>query len=67
MDFKSFSKDKCPSMKCTVDGDRVNWLKLKWIHLVGWLVGLGFNCPLRQYFSLYRAVIQREGERGKTG
>ena len=22
----------------------------------------GFNCPLRQYFSLYRAVSQREGE-----
>ena len=34
--------------------------------LVGfWLVGLGLNGPLRQYFSLYRAVSQREGERGK--
>ena len=40
-----------------------------------WLVGcfgflvacLGFNGPLRQYFSLYRAVSQREGERGKKG
>ena len=32
--------------------------------VVGWLVGcLGFNGPLRQYFSLYRAVSQREGER----
>ena len=31
---------------------------------VGWLVGFGFNGPLRQYFSLYRAVSQREGERG---
>ena len=32
--------------------------------LVGWLVGcFGFNDPLRQYFSLYRAVSQREGER----
>ena len=30
----------------------------------GWLVGcFGCNCPLRQYFSLYRAVSQREGER----
>ena len=29
----------------------------------GWLVGLGFNGPLRQYFGLYRAVSQREGER----
>ena len=30
------------------------------------LVGcFGFNGPLRQYFSLYRAVSQREGERGE--
>ena len=29
-----------------------------------WLVGcFGFNGPLRQYFSLYGAVSQREGER----
>ena len=33
----------------------------------GWLVGFRFNGPLRQYFSLYRAVSQREGERGKKG
>ena len=33
---------------------------------VGWLVGcFGFNGPLRQYFSLYRAIPQREGERGE--
>ena len=33
-----------------------------------WLVGcFGFNGPLRHYFSLYRAVSQREGERGKKG
>ena len=32
--------------------------------LLNWLVGcFGFNGPLRQYFSLYRAVSQREGER----
>ena len=32
--------------------------------LLDWLVGcFGFNGPLRQYFSLYRAVSQREGER----
>ena len=31
-----------------------------------WLVGcFGFNGPLRQYFSLYRAVSQREGEIGE--
>ena len=36
------------------------------LKLVGWLVGcFGFNGPLRQYFSLYRAVSQREGGRGK--
>ena len=30
----------------------------------GWLVGcFGLNGPLRQYFSLYRAVSQREEER----
>ena len=30
------------------------------------LVGcFGFNGPLRQYFSLYRAVSKREGERGE--
>ena len=34
---------------------------------IGWLVDFGFNGPLRQYFSLYRAVSQREGERGKQG
>ena len=34
----------------------------------GWLVGcFGFNGPLRQYFSLYRAISQREGERGEKG
>ena len=32
--------------------------------LASWLVGcFGLNGPLRQYFSLYRAVSQREGER----
>ena len=31
-----------------------------------WLVGcFGFSGPLRQNFSLYRAVSQREGERGE--
>ena len=33
-----------------------------------WFVGcFGFNGPLRQYFSLYRAVSQREGERKEKG
>ena len=33
----------------------------------GWLVVFGLNDPLRQYFSLYRVVPQREGERGEKG
>ena len=33
-----------------------------------WLVGcVEFNGPLRQYFSLYRAVSQREGDRVEKG
>ena len=33
-----------------------------------WLVGcFGFNGPLRQYFSLYRAVSQRKGDKGEKG
>ena len=31
------------------------------------LVGFGFNGPLRQHFSLYRAVSQREGESWLVG
>ena len=32
-------------------------------HAISWLVGcFGLNGPLRQYFSLYRAVSKREGE-----
>ena len=37
--------------------------KVLW--LVGWLFWL--IGPLRQYFSLYRAVAQREEERGEKG
>ena len=33
---------------------------------VGWLF-LGLNDPLRQYFSLYRVVSHREGEREEKG
>ena len=28
-----------------------------------WLVDVGFHRPFRQYFSLYRVVSQRQGER----
>ena len=37
------------------------------VRLVGWFGCFGLNGPLRQYFSLYRAVSQREGERGEKG
>ena len=37
-------------------------------HTLNGLVGcFGLNGPLRQYFSLYRAVSQREGERIEIG
>ena len=37
-------------------------------YIIRWLVGcFGFNGPLRQYFSLYRAVSQRERDRGEKG
>ena len=35
--------------------------------VAGWLVVFGLNDPLRQYFSLYRVVSQREGEREEKG
>ena len=38
------------------------------VKMPNWLVGcFGLNGPLRQYFSLYRAVSQREGERKEKG
>ena len=33
--------------------------------LVGWLVGFGLNGPLRQYFSLYWTISQRQSGRKK--
>ena len=46
---------------------RLSFLLSFSLSLGGLVVCLGFNGPLRQYFSLYRAVPQREGERGKKG
>ena len=43
------------------------YTKLKMVDLLFWLLAFGLNGPLRQYFSLYRAVSQREGERGEKG
>ena len=43
----------------------VNVISLEPASLI-WFVGcIRFNGPFRQYFSLYRAVSQREGERGE--
>ena len=51
---------------CTLSIGASYLTKLRENTLNGWLVGcLGFNGPLRQYFSLYRAVSQREGELGE--
>ena len=51
--------------KQTGDGWKDGWMDgLLVVWLVGWLVGcVRLNGPLRQYFSLYRAVSHREGER----
>ena len=39
-----------------------NAMSSGWLAVVGCF---GFNGPLRQYFSIYWAVSQREGERGE--
>ena len=50
--------------KGTEDNSKIIFLISQLIWLVGWLVGcFVLNSPLRQYFCLYRAVSQREGER----
>ena len=42
----------------------LGYTETKHMTKASWLVGcFGFNGPLRQYFSQYRAVSQREGER----
>ena len=49
--------------------DTIEWCNVLFVmfstkRVLGWLVGcFGLNGPLRQYFSLYRAISQREGER----
>ena len=40
---------------------------LRLIQFVCCLFVFWFSGPFRQYFSLYRAVSQREGERGEKG
>ena len=70
----SFSHGKVDQKKTVAISQMFNHVQLHvhWVHLLNnricRLVGcFGLNGPLRQYFSLYRAVFQREGERGKKG
>ena len=50
------------------DGTRGSSSFFGLIKYYDWLVGcFGFNGPLRQYFSLYRAVSRRKGGRGEKG
>ena len=53
-------------MQCKLKSNTFN-IYAGFIRSVDWLVGcFGFNGPLRQYFSLYRAVSQkREKEQRK--
>ena len=44
----------------------INGVKIKLAITFHWLVGcFGFNGPLRQYFSLYLSISQREIDRGE--
>ena len=46
---------------------RPTGVQLKRKIIIGLLVGFfEFNGPLRQYFSLYRAVSKSKGERGEN-
>ena len=57
----------CGSVFAYGNPNHTSEMRVRIIHelcLYFWLLGcFGFNGPLRQYFSLYRAVSQREGER----
>ena len=59
--------DSDPSKAILADTRKLEGNASYGVTIICWLVGFGFNGPLRQYFSLYRAVSQREGERGKKG
>ena len=59
------AENQCPNMFAIFKAFWLNFSPRRLLkHSVGWLVGcFGLNGPLRQYFSPYRAVSQREGER----
>ena len=62
--YKKISEDSMKNI-CDVDNAKT---PVEFQKDLVWLVGcFGFNGPLRQYFSLYRAVSQREGEREEKG
>ena len=62
-----------PYIECTGKCSRVDRFECRistfalFAHDVRLVGCFGFNGPLRQYFSLYRAVSQREGEREEKG
>ena len=59
-DMVLFEDTACPRLELTYS--KLELFPLN--DIKSWLVGcFGLNGPLRQYFSLYRAVSQREGER----
>ena len=60
--MQKFKKEILPAVQSNVLTVEVNNLPRLEARF-GWLVVLGLNGPVRQYFSLYQAVSQREGER----
>ena len=64
MQVTEFDAEPMPNMEEIINkmSGRKYFTKVD-LSMVGWLVVLGLNGPLRQYFSLHRAVSQREGER----
>lgn len=32
-DYKTFSKGHCPNMKISINGERINWLNVKWVQV----------------------------------
>ena len=61
----SFRKKDEPLTEFAQDIKRLVRLAYPNTDVVGWLVVLGFNGPLRQYFSLYRAVSKRGRKKRK--
>ena len=57
-------RSRTVSAEARYDGQSLQEAKISGLVYTLWFVGcFGLNGPLRKYFSLYRAVSQREGER----